>query len=89
MALDNNYIRRNAYVSSRSRQRKRRQRVRIFIGILIVFAVLAAIIAGIYFIKQKEKTSDLPSTPEAMTELTKPKPAISIPSPEMETVRLC
>jgi len=85
MALDNNYIRRNAYVSSRSRQRKRRQRVRIFIGILIVFAVLAAIIAGIYFIKQKEKTSDLPSTPEAMTELTKPKPAISIPSPEIET----
>lgn len=85
MALDNNYIRRNAYVSSRSRQRKRQRRVRIILGILVLFAVLAAIIAGVYFIKQKKNTSDIPSPPEAVTELTKPQTAISIPSPETAT----
>lgn len=73
MSLDDNYIRRSAYVSRRRKYRRRQRAVRVTIG-FILFAVLAAAAAGLYFIKIKpDKTvsdpdlshvsSDIESTP--------------------------
>ena len=43
MHLDNNYIRRNAYVSSHSRHRRRQRRMRMIVGFLILLILAAAI----------------------------------------------
>lgn len=85
MTLDNNYIRRNVYVSRRSKQHRRQRRVRIILGILILLLLLAATIAGVFFIKQKKDTSNTPAGQESVTEGTNPLASLSIPAPESAT----
>ena len=49
MLLDDNYIRRNAYVSRRGRQRRRRQIIRTVLVLVLIALLMIAIAAGIYF----------------------------------------
>lgn len=73
MSLDDNYIRRSAYVSRRRKYRRRQRAVRITIGFIILL-LLAAVLAGVYFLKIKpdqtasgsglsSASADLESTP--------------------------
>ena len=85
MTLDNNYIRRNAYVSRRSKQRRRQRRVRIIVGISLLLIILAAMVAGVCFIKQKKGASDTPLSQETIVEGSRSQTSVSIPSPETAT----
>ena len=70
MPLDDNYIRRNAYVSRRRKQRKRQRTVRLLIA-LIIFAVLAAaIVIGIMIRKKPSEKPDSEPSQEIPTEIT-------------------
>ena len=55
MDFDDNYIRRRSYVSRRQKQRRRQRTVHIILFILAIVAILAAIVAGTYWFKQKDK----------------------------------
>lgn len=78
MHLDNNYIRRNAYMSSHSRHRRRQRRIQIIAVFLILILLAAVITAGIYFFKGNRNSDTDKSTSGLLSEISGNESATNI-----------